>query len=112
MSADILARIAAAHEAVPIVKVNVPEWGVDLYFRKEITLSRRKAINTGIDAKDEAAVMISFLIHEAMDADGKPVFKGDADTWATLEGKASGPVIQRIFFAINAGETVDEAKND
>lgn len=111
-AADILAAIEAAHDDCDLVKVHVPEWGgVDLYFQKDLTVRQQKQIRAGVDANDEGALMASFIIHQAMDADGKRVFEADATTRATLEGKAGLRVLTRILSEIGGPEPAGEVKN-
>ena len=109
---DILAAIEARAKKCPIVKVSVPEWGCDLWFRKDITIAEQQQIRAGIPADEEAALMASYVLHQAMDADGKPVFEVDAISRATFEGKAGVRVLARIMAEVGAPETVAEAKND
>ncbi len=106
---DTLARIRAAHEArkasAEKTKVHVPEWGVDLYFA-EPTLNDHEAIKRGVPKNDEAAMIVSGLMHLAMDKDGKRVFdvplKEKPDTIAFLRDQPL-ELMQRIVFESAGG---------
>lgn len=111
MSADILAAIAAAHEARERIPVQVPEWGATLWFDQHLTVARQQKIRAGIARDDEAALIVSFILHQAQDEAGAPAFKVDATSRAALEGQADIRVLQRIMEAVGASETVAEAKN-
>ncbi|MEL7090257.1 MAG: hypothetical protein AAFN94_00845 [Pseudomonadota bacterium] len=110
---DILAAIEAQHKAAMdnMVEVDVPEWDAKLYFRPILTVARRKQINAGIKADDEGAILASYIIHEARDKNGEPMFEANATTRATLEGKADITLMQRIVGKVKPSDTVDDAKN-
>ena len=109
---DILAAIETAFDEREPVKVNVPEWGgVDLYFQPDLTVAQQKQIRAGINANDEGALMASFIIHQALDAEGKRVFEANAKTRATLESKAGLRVLTRILSEIGEPETQEAVKN-
>lgn len=111
MSSEILAAIEAAHDERERVEVDVPEWRCTLWFDRHLTLARQQRIRKGIDAKDEAALMVSFVLHQAQTEDGKPAFEVSAQSRAILEGKADLRVLQRIVEAVGGTETVEAAKN-
>lgn len=108
---DILAAIEKAHEARDRIKVEVPEWGATLWFDKSITVARQQRIRAGIDPRNEGALMVSYILHEAQDEAGKPVFDVNATSRAALEGKADLRVLYRIMQEVGAPETEAEAKN-
>jgi hypothetical protein len=110
---DILDIIAQRHDAQAPTEVEVPEWGVTLYFTP-LTASERSAIRKGIDPDDDGEMLISGLIRKARDKDGKPVFTDDAKTRATLAGKAEFSVIRRIMNAASGASPIasaDDVKN-
>lgn len=110
---DILKIIAERHDAQAPTAVEVPEWGVTLYFTP-LTPAERSAINKGIDPNDDGELLISGLIQKARDKDGKRVFEDTPETRATLSGKAEFRVIRRIMNAASAApgaESTDDAKN-
>lgn len=97
MTTDLLALIAQAHDTAPPVEVVVPEWGGrKLYFRP-LTPAERQAIRRGIDPANEEMLMVSTLIHKALDETGKPVFKNDARTMAELLRSADMAVLVSIL---------------
>lgn len=99
----LLDRIAA-HGARPPVRVPVPEWGVDLYFRP-LTPAQATRINKGIAESDHAALAVNFIVELALDGSGKRVFEGTPEERATLEGKADLAVITRIVTQARATDS-------
>jgi hypothetical protein len=92
---DILARLKGAHDARKMVRVHVPEYGMDLHF-PPLTLADHERIRQGINPKDEYALMVSALIHQAKNADGTPAFDGSPEVRAELHRMELG-VLQRIM---------------
>lgn len=70
---DILARLREVHAKTEMVRVPVPEYGMDLYF-PPLTVSDQTAIRRGVAKTDEAGIMVNALIRQARDADGNRVF--------------------------------------
>lgn len=108
---DILEKIKADYASKTMRKIEVPEWGVDIYFNP-LTLAERKHISTGHAPDDDGGITASMLIKKALDKDGKPIFKGDAVTRATLEGQTDAAVIARIVTKMGAAPTHQDAKKD
>lgn len=110
-AAEILAAIERADAAVDRVRVEVPEWGCALWFRRQMTVLRRQQITAGLPKDDEARLIASYILHEAEDEAGAKVFKVDAVSRAAMEGKADLRVLQRIMQEIGEAETPAAAKN-
>ncbi|MGV6848554.1 MAG: hypothetical protein ACWA5A_09265 [Marinibacterium sp.] len=109
--AQILAAIETRHAAQVLIPVDVPEWGCTLYFREDISVQERRVIRAGQDETDDAALMASYILHQARDENGDTVFTADAPTRATLEGKGGLKVMQRIMSKIGDPGGLDAAKN-
>ncbi|MEC7763385.1 MAG: hypothetical protein VX874_15895 [Pseudomonadota bacterium] len=110
---DILQIISERHDAQAPTAVEVPEWGVTLYFTP-LTAAERAAIRKGVNPDDDGEMLVSGLIRKARDKDGKPVFEDNATTRATLVGKAEFSVIRRIMNEASAASpvgTADDVKN-
>lgn len=108
---DILQKIKADYDGKKMRKVAVPEWDAEIYFNP-LTLAERKRIAKGHDPKDDAGLTVSLLIEKALDADGKRIFDGSAETRAALEGATDAAVIARVVTQMGAAQTHEEAKND
>lgn len=113
---DLLTRIAAHGEEAlgERVAVEVPEWGCTLWFPRSITVAQQQRVRKGVDASDQAGLMVSFIMHQAQTEDGQPAFDRSAKTRATLEGKADMRVLARIMSAVGAewqDEDIEAAKN-
>lgn len=96
------------NEAKP-TEVDVPEWGVKLYFMP-LTPAERGDIRKGISDSDEEELMLALLIAKALDSEGNRVFDDSASTRATLMGKADINVVSRIVRAAGKAGAAD-AKN-
>jgi len=70
---DILARLRAAHAKTEMVRVSVPEYGMEMYF-PPLTVSGQSAIRKGVSKNDEAGLFVNALIHQAHDAEGNRIF--------------------------------------
>lgn len=92
---DILAKLQAVHEGRQMVKVEVPEYGLDLYF-PPLTLADRERIQRGVNPNDETALMVSGLIHQAKTKSGEPAFPDSPQMRAELHKFEVG-VMMRIM---------------
>jgi len=101
----LLSRIKAAHDARKMVAVEVPEYGVTLYF-PALTLADHEAIRKGVAKGDEHALLIKGLIHQARNADGTPAFDDTPATKAELH-RMELSLMQRIM--AQAGGQIDGA---
>lgn len=113
---DLLNRIAAHGEESlsERVEVEVPEWDCTLWFPRSLTVAQQQRIRKGVPTGDQAALMVSFIMHQAQTEDGNPAFERNAKTRATLEGKADMRVLARIMSAVGTDwqdEDVEAAKN-
>lgn len=98
---DILARLQAAHSARPRIKVHVPEYGLDLYF-PPLTLADHEAIRKGINPRDEHALMVAGLIHQAQLEDGSQAFPATPEVKAELH-RIDMEVLARILGEASGG---------
>lgn len=106
----VLDKIADDYAAKSGRKIPVPEWEVDIY-HNPLTLFDRKQLNKGVGGGDEEAVFLNIVIQKSLDKDGKRIFKDDAKTRSTLEGKADATIITRIIAAMQEVPTVAAEKN-
>lgn len=109
LSAEIL-EIASAHfERQRNQFVEVPEWGEDMgedgnpvprrvYF-DPLTLRQRQKLKHRSAASESRQMALTVILH-AKDKDGKLIFKDDAPTLATFEGKMDPKVVARIALRI------------
>ncbi len=90
-------NILAAEDAVPPVKVSIPEWGGDAYIRVMSGCERDQwelLAEEGIKKKTHANIRASLLVATLCNKDGKRLFgHGQADAL----GKKSSIVIDRLF---------------
>lgn len=98
---DILARLRSAHDARAMQKVSVPEYGVDLYF-PPLTLADRERIARGINPRDEIALSVSAIVHQARDMDGNAAFPNTPEVKAELY-RMEVDVLQRIMAQAQGG---------
>lgn len=113
---DLLTRIAAHGEdaLADRVRVEVPEWSCALWFPRTLTVARQQRIRKGVPDGDQAALMVSFILHQAETEDGAKAFEVNAKSRATLEGKADMRVLARIVAEAGANDVAEDvpaAKN-
>lgn len=82
--------------------VEVPEWGVTIHFKPE-TLRQRAAVHKAAQTSI-ADGLVEKLIQRALDADGKPLFKGVHRT--ELLREVDPDVVTRICMAMNRTDTL------
>jgi hypothetical protein len=70
---DILAKLKAAHAKRKRVRVDVPEYGLVLYF-PPLTIEKHAQCRRGVNIKDEAALLANTLMVLAETEDGKRAF--------------------------------------
>lgn len=109
MAGKLIDVIATKYDATPLQPVEVPEWGVTLYFRP-LTPAERASIRKGISENDDEEMLVAGLIRKALDADGKPVFDDNAETRAALHTKGDLNVIVRIMADVGKS-AASKAKN-
>ncbi|UWQ77607.1 hypothetical protein K3725_09755 [Leisingera sp. S132] len=104
---DILAKLKSVHSDRKMVKVHVPEYGIDLFF-PPLSLADHEAIRKGIRPDDEHALMVSGLIHQAKNADGTPAFPNEPAVKAELH-RMEFAVVARVMreAAGEVGETAN-----
>lgn len=98
---DLLSKLRTAHDQRVMRSVEVPEYGITLYF-PPLTLADREKISRGINPRDEIALSVSALIHQAKDADGSPAFPDKPATRAELY-RIEVDVLQRIMAQAQGG---------
>ncbi|UWQ59966.1 hypothetical protein K3722_07500 [Leisingera caerulea] len=104
---DILSKLRAVHDSRAMVKVHVPEYGLDLYF-PPLTLADHEKIRKGINPKDEHALMVAGLVHQARTETGEQAFPNTPQIKAELHRMEFG-VLARIM-AESAGGVSDAAQ--
>lgn len=93
---DLLQRIVDIGANAPRTPVEVPEWGVTLYFTP-VTGAERVAIRRGINPKDQEELFVSAIQHKATDEAGNQVFDDTVETRAKLMQNADMGVVMRIL---------------
>lgn len=104
---DILSKLRAAHDNRSMVKVHVPEYDLDLFF-PPLTLADHEKIRRGINPKDEHALMVAGLVHQAKTESGEQAFPNTPQVKAELHRMEFG-VLARIM-AESAGGVSDAAQ--
>lgn len=107
---DILARIRAGNDKAhaALTRVPVPEYGMDWFF-PPVTAADQVAIRRGVPKNDEAALMISAIIHLARDESGARLFDVAPDKKAALNAEMQRmpmPVLLRIVMQ-SSGEIAE-----
>jgi len=105
MMSDILSTLQAAHAAREMVKVPVPEYGLDMHF-PPFTVADHAAIRRGISPKDEHGLMVNGLVHMARDKAGARIFDVPGDQKPALMAelhKMELHVLQRIYTQASGG---------
>ncbi len=106
---DILERAKGHFAAYRVLPVTVPEWLDDdgnpaEIFVKPLTLSAKRLLDRK-HGDDTQGRMVTIIIRNLFDAEGKPIFT-DADESALLSEVAGGP-LERLALAA-AGVNLDE----
>ena len=70
----LLDKLRAVHDAAAREGVEVPEYGLTLYF-PPLTVSDRTAIRRGINPDDDMELRVSALVHMAQTEDGAKAFE-------------------------------------
>lgn len=117
--AGILDAIAAHYEGADLVSVEVPEWGVTLYFGR-VSAAEAANCRRGVRKDDDQALIVNTIIELARDKTGKRLFADlpPAEVRQTLMNKADLKVLQDIMArwseatAGDASGTDDSEKND
>ena len=109
---DILAKMQAAHdERAKMTAVEVPEYGITLYF-PPLTLADRSYIRKIAGSEDDVELMICTMIRMAHDEEGNRVFKDDGPSRKTLH-EMQVSTMQWIMERADPGPAEAEpAKND
>jgi hypothetical protein len=97
---EILSKIAAHFDALGTRKIEVPEWGTEIY-ASPVTLAERTRIYAGAKGDNDYEVLAKIIITKAKDAEGKPLFTL-ADK-ATLLQRADAAVLIRLAAEIMNG---------
>lgn len=111
---EALSKIAAHFDAIGTRKIEVPEWGLDIY-TSPVTIAERTRIYSGTKGDNDYELLVRILIAKARDAEGKPLFTL-ADK-ATLLQRADSNVLIRVAADIMSGAATvqppnaDELKN-
>jgi hypothetical protein len=98
---DILAKLRAAHDTRDMRAVHVPEYEVTLHF-PPLTLADREKIARGVNPRDEIALSVSAMVHQARNADGTPAFPNTPEVKAELY-RMEVEVLQRIMAQAQGG---------
>lgn len=108
---EALAKITAHFDAIGTRKIEVPEWGIEIY-TSGVTLAERTRIYANSKGDNDYEILVNILIAKARDANGKPLFT--LNDKPTLLQRADSSVLIRVAADIMAGgkqPTVDELKN-
>lgn len=105
---EALAKIAAHFDAIGTRKIEVPEWGLDIY-TSPVTLAERTRIYAGTKGDNDYDLLVRILITKARDAEGKPMFTL-ADK-ATLLQRADSNVLIRVAAEIMSGASTQTPPN-
>lgn len=97
---EALAKIAAHFDAIGTRKIEVPEWGLDIY-TSPVTIAERTRIYAGTKGDNDYDLLVRILITKARDAEGKAMFTV-ADK-ATLLQRADSNVLIRVAAEIMSG---------
>ena len=112
MSGDLMATILSASAKMPMRVLEVPEWGVTLYWRSP-SLSVRAAIQDRAGSnpatKDARACALTLLLI-AKREDGSPAFADTGENFALLMNMEHGDVAARVAGELISSEVADEAK--
>ncbi|MEP5730366.1 MAG: hypothetical protein ABJL67_13475 [Sulfitobacter sp.] len=102
---DILAKMQAAHSDRKTTAVDVPEYGITLYF-SPLTLADRARIRKGVSGDDDVELMVNTMIHKARLQNGEAAFADDGASRKVLYDMEVS-VLQRIMAEADP-ETQDE----
>lgn len=97
---EALAKITAHFDAIGTRKIEVPEWGLEIY-TTGVTIAERTRIYAGRKGDDDYELLVRILITKALDAAGKPLFT--LNDKATLLQRADSAVLIRVAHDIMSG---------
>jgi hypothetical protein len=109
-----LDKITAHFAGAGLTPVEVPEWGLTLYFRP-VTGHDRTNVRRGVDPSDESELIANFVRLLALDENGERVFDDTPKTRAVFNGGCDFNILTRIVAELgerSLGAKVAEAKND
>ena len=105
----VIDRIRKHYEANSKRSLDVPEWGCTIYAAPVTFADWRRVKSYSKD--DEDAGIVSIIIEKCRDKDGNAIFDDDAETRATLEGKAAAHVVSRVFSWLIETPDMESEKN-
>lgn len=112
---DILDKAKQHFKTDMQLKVNVPEWDCDIFYKPLTMHERRKIYAAGADGKapDGGTVLVRCLIAKSLDKSGKPLFsKMDENDILHSVDPDIVSRISSVMLNLQSRETLDEAGND
>lgn len=111
---DLAQRIKAHFQALPVGKVEVPEWGEDgqplvIYYRAPTVEERQKFV-WARERDGEVAASATVIVTKALDADGKKLFTIEHKRLFLKEADAT--VVLRIAHRMLLVPSVEEMGKD
>lgn len=112
---DILQKAKQHFTPAEELKVKVPEWGCDIYYKPLTLHERRKIYAVGADGRspDGVTVLVRCLIAKSLDKSGKPLFS-EMDENEILHSVDPAVVsrVSSVMLKLQSRETLDQAGND
>lgn len=104
---EVLDRIRARHAKKPDIAISIPEWDLQAFIRP-LSAGKMAALRA---SGNTAHIAAQTIIHGLVDAEGKQIFKDDAETAAEIL-KERHKLIDRIAAEIvMEGDLQSRAKN-
>jgi hypothetical protein len=104
---SILDKAVSHFDGLQNRSLEVPEWGVTVYFDMP-TLKQRMSWSKMSEARAQATVLIKCLKDET----GQPVFEDTPDTMAALQTKVDPRITARLVGAVLGTATPEDMGND